>query len=69
MEPSKIAHGLNALSCPEDEDNFGGLSCRLRPSRPLRLHLELCRARFGIFERFPDHDDYGTLWSILHLLD
>jgi len=69
MEPSKIAHGLNALSCPEDEEQLRRLELLIATIAPSSAAPELCRARFGIFERFPDHDDYGTLRSILHLLD
>jgi hypothetical protein len=69
MEPSKIAHGLNELSSMEDEEQLRQLESLIAGITPWSVTPELYRALFGIFERFPDHDGYGSFWTILHLLE
>jgi hypothetical protein len=69
MEPSKIEHGLNQLSSMEDGEQLRQLELLIAAITPSLATPELCRALFGIFERFPDHDGYGGFWTILHLLE
>jgi hypothetical protein len=61
---SEVLHDIASFDAGDDWRPLDGLLAEL-----FTMGQDLAPARptlFGVFERFPDHDGYGVMWSVLH---
>lgn len=70
MKTETILRALNELHDLDDAAQMQALMNALdRLGEQLPSEPAVTEALFGVLERFPESDGYGTFWTILHILE
>jgi hypothetical protein len=67
--PSRLPAALASFTHPHDAEQLRSLEQTVSSLTPASLTEEDFRAVFDLFERFPEEDEYGIFWSLLHAVE